>query len=145
MECHHFRLFSQKLMKVGANKRHWFPCPRLQLWVLSTEWDRKKFLARTWRCTPVIPSLGKLRQDDNVFWASLGYTVRPHLLQIKKLLAFATLLLFSGLLHEPVYYIHFCVIILFIRYMVLSTWLKLKSPWKHTSGVSMMVYPERLN
>jgi hypothetical protein len=28
---------------------------------------------------PVIPALGRLRQEDGKFWANLGYAVRPHL------------------------------------------------------------------
>jgi hypothetical protein len=37
-----------------------------------------------WWCTPVIPALGKLRQEDCEFQASLDYTVRSCLKKKKK-------------------------------------------------------------
>jgi hypothetical protein len=30
-----------------------------------------------WWCTPVIPALGRLKQEDLLFKASLGYIARP--------------------------------------------------------------------
>jgi hypothetical protein len=38
---------------------------------------KKQFLSWVWRCTPIIPSFGRLRQDDDEFQARLGHRVRP--------------------------------------------------------------------
>jgi hypothetical protein len=35
-------------------------------------------------CTPIIPALGRLRQEDHEFKASLGYTQKPCLKKRKK-------------------------------------------------------------
>jgi hypothetical protein len=36
-------------------------------------------LSPEWRCTPVIPALGKLRLEDQEFKASPDYIARPYL------------------------------------------------------------------
>jgi hypothetical protein len=33
--------------------------------------------SRVWHCTPIIPALRKVRQEDCEFKASLGYTAKP--------------------------------------------------------------------
>ena len=38
----------------------------------------KNVNSQVWWCTPVIPVLGRLRQEDCRFKASLGNLVRPH-------------------------------------------------------------------
>jgi hypothetical protein len=45
----------------------------LQLCYFSTH----RFKKQMWWCTSVISALGRLRQKDHVFEASLGYTKRP--------------------------------------------------------------------
>jgi hypothetical protein len=39
--------------------------------------QKEKTWSQAWWCTPVIPALGRLRQEDHKFQTSLGYTMRP--------------------------------------------------------------------
>jgi hypothetical protein len=41
-------------------------------------------LAGCGACTPIIPALGRLKQENHKFEASLGYIVRPMLRKKKK-------------------------------------------------------------
>jgi hypothetical protein len=46
-----------------------------------TNKQKKKTLVirQAWWCTPVIPALGRLRQEGHEFEVSQGYVVRPRL------------------------------------------------------------------
>lgn len=48
----------------------------LEMELLTPSLERNKASASRC-CLPVTPALGRLKQEDLEFWASMGYTARP--------------------------------------------------------------------